>query len=211
MLSMIPSKLELNTYSPEVVHKNVKDAKNNNQERSAVLGLESNNHHDTSNGSQDAHQDTPQGPLAAEDEAHKEEDQQHTASQLEVHLAVLLIDLGQTSKSLGLANPRIRQDHKQTTDNGQVSEEEVEIEDQAVAEGLRDHNPHQPSNCVIRVFPNNNERGTREHGDHVGDQENVRDSARNCQLSDLTSLPFGGGTAYCVGNREGRGAGRSTG
>lgn len=91
--------------SPEVVHQQVKAAQDDDKQGSAVLGLETHDNHDTGASAKDADEDTPEGPLAAEDEANEEEDQEHTTSQLEVHLLVLLIQGGETGKSLGLANP----------------------------------------------------------------------------------------------------------
>lgn len=93
------------TYSPEVVHQQVETAQDDDKQRSAVLGLETHDNHDTGASAKDADEDAPEGPLAAENEANEEEDQEHTTSQLEVHLLVLLIQSGETGKSLGLANP----------------------------------------------------------------------------------------------------------
>lgn len=157
------------THSPEVVDQDVEDAEDNNQEGGAVLGLETDNDHDASASSQEANHNTPDGPLAAEDEADEEEDQENTTSQLEVHLPVLLINLGETGKGLGLADPGIGQNHEKTADDGQVSEEEVEVEDQAVSKSLGDNDAHEAGHSVIRVFPGDDEDGAEEHGEHIGD------------------------------------------
>ena len=93
------------TYSPEVVDKNIEDAKNDNQQGGAELGLEADNNHDASHETDQRDQNAPNGPLAAEYEADEEENQQDTAGQLEVHLAVLFLKLGKTREDLGLAHP----------------------------------------------------------------------------------------------------------
>lgn len=115
--------------SPKVVDKQVEDAQNDNQQGSAELGLESNNDHDTGTSSQKRDKHTPDGPLSSEDKPDEQEDEKDTASQLEVHLAILFVELGKPSKGLGLAHPRIRQNHEQPTDDGQVAKEEIEVED----------------------------------------------------------------------------------
>ena len=105
------------TYRPEVVDQQVEDAENDDQQRSAVLGLESNHHHDTGNAAQGRDQNAPERPLAAEDKADKQEDEKNTACKLEVHLSILLGDLRKPCKSLGLANPRVGQNHDKTAND----------------------------------------------------------------------------------------------
>lgn len=118
--------------------------------------------------------------MAAEDKANEEEDEQDAASQLEVHLAVLLVDLGETGKSLGLSDPRVGQDHDEATNDGQVSEEKVQVEDEAVAEGLGHDDTHEAGDGVVGVLSDDDENGAREHGENVGEKEKVRDSGRDC-------------------------------
>ena len=117
------------TYGPEVVHEEVKDAENNDEQSGAVLGLESDNDHDRGNGTKERHADTPEGPLAAEDEANEEENEEHATGKLEVHLAILLVNLGKAGECLGLVDPRIGKHHEKAADDGEVAKEEVEIED----------------------------------------------------------------------------------
>lgn len=123
--SSLKGKKSSKTYSPEVVHQNVENAKNDNQERGAELGFETNDNHDTRHETEEGDDDAPNGPLAAEDEADEEEDEEDTSSKLEVHLAVLLLKLREPGKRLGLAHPRVGKDHDQTAHDRQVAEEEV--------------------------------------------------------------------------------------
>ena len=81
------------TYRPEVVNKYVEDAENNHQHNRAPLGLESNYNHDTSTESQYANQYPPEVPVTSEDKSNKQEDQKNSSGKLEVHLAILLVDL----------------------------------------------------------------------------------------------------------------------
>ncbi len=169
------------TYSPEVVDQNVEDAENDNQEGSAELGLESNDNHDAGDKTEERDNDAPDGPLSAEDEADEEEDEQNSTSKLEVHLAVLFLNLRQAGESLGLAHPRIREHHEKSTHDRQVAEEEVEIEDETISKCLGDDDTNQASNCVFRVFSDNDEGRARSHGDNVDDEEEVRDTRWDCQ------------------------------
>lgn len=105
------------TYSPEVVHKKVEDAENHNQESRAELGLEADNNHHASNKANERDNDSPDGPLSAKDEADEEEDQENTAGKLEVHLAVLLLEGGETGESLGLTHPGVGKNHEKTAHN----------------------------------------------------------------------------------------------
>lgn len=165
--------------SPEVVDQQVEDAQNDNEQSGAVLGLESNDNHDAGDAAKRRDNDAPERPLATEDKSDEEEDQKDTASQLEVHLAILLVDLGKTCKDLSLANPRIRQDHDQATDDRQVSEEEVEIEDETVAKSLSDDNAHETGDGVVGVLSDDDQSGAREHGNDVDKKEQVGNAGRN--------------------------------
>jgi hypothetical protein len=165
--------------SPEVVDQQVENAQNNNEQSGAVLGLESNDNHDAGDAAKRRDNDAPKRPLATEDKSNEEEDQEDTASQLEVHLAILLVDLGETCKDLSLANPRIRQDHDQATNDREVSEEEVEIEDETVTKSLSDDNAHETGDGVVGVLSDDDQGGAGEHGDDVDKQEQVGDAGGN--------------------------------
>ena len=80
-------------HRPEVVDEQVEDAEKYNEQHSAELGLESHDDHNASYGSDQDDQDPPEAPVACKDESNKEEDQEHTSGELEIHLAVLLIHL----------------------------------------------------------------------------------------------------------------------
>ena len=146
----------------------------------AELGLEANNNHDASPGTNDGDGHTPDGPLAAEHEANEEEDEQDTACKLEVHLSVLLVELGQASKSLGLTDPGVRKHHQKTADNRKIAEEEVEVEDEAVSKGLGHNNAHETSHGVVRVFSDDDKDRACTHDNNVAEQEEVRDAGGNC-------------------------------
>jgi hypothetical protein len=64
---------------PEIVDHDVEDAEDYDEHDGAPLGLESNDDHDASDETKKADSDSPEVPVTAENEAHKEEDEQDTA------------------------------------------------------------------------------------------------------------------------------------
>lgn len=168
------------THSPKVVDKDVEDAEDDDEQGGAELGLEANHNHDTGASAEERDDDAPQRPLSAKDEADEEKDEQHAASKLKVHLAVLFVDLGQAGKGLGLAHPRVGEHHEQAADDGQVAEEEVEVKDEAVTQRLGDDDGHEAGDGVVGMLPDDDENRARHHCQDVDNQEQVRDAVRNC-------------------------------
>ena len=66
-----------------VVDEHIEDAQKRHQKARRVLGLESHSHHDARAQPDDRDEDTRDGPVALEDEADKEENEQDTSSELE--------------------------------------------------------------------------------------------------------------------------------
>lgn len=135
--------------SPKVVDDEVEDAQNEDQHHSAPLGLESHNDHDASNEAKDADSDPPEAPVTLEYEANEQEYQENAAGQLEVHPLVLLIDLRKACGGKPLPDPRIRQYHEQSSHDGQVAEEEVQVEDQTITNALQDDDTDKSENAVV--------------------------------------------------------------
>lgn len=145
------------THSPKVVDQDVEDAQNHDEHNGAPLGLESHHDHDAGHKTNDNHDNASKAPFAGEDKANEQEDEQHSASQLEIHLPVLLVKCRQARWSKSLPNPAVGKDHDETTHDREIAEEEVEVKDQAVSEGLRDHNTNESAYCVFRVLAGDDE------------------------------------------------------
>lgn len=170
------------TYSPEVVHQHVEDAQDDNQQSRTPLRLEANNNHDTRDQADDGDEDPPDGPLSTEHEAHEQEDEEHATRELEVHLAILLLQLGQAGKRLRLLHPGVGEHHQEAAHDGQVAQEEVEVEDQAVAERLRDDDANEARDGVFGVSSGDDEYGACYHRDHVDDEEDVGETVRDWKV-----------------------------
>lgn len=95
------------THSPEIIDKEVEDAQEHDQHDGASLCLETDNNHDARNGANENDQDSPESPLAGEHETDEEEDKQDATRELEVHLAILLINLWQARRGKLLAHPAV--------------------------------------------------------------------------------------------------------
>jgi hypothetical protein len=190
---------------PEVVDQNVEDAEDDHQQNRAELGLEPHDHHNACHKAYQANKDPSKAPVAAEDKADKEKDKQDASRKLEVHLAVLLVELWQAGRRKPLAHPGIRQNHQESTHDGQIAQEEVEVKDQPVSDALENNHANKTKDAIVRVFPYDDHERADAHGDYVDDQEEVREAIGNCRHLSTTAqhvLMYGG--AYYVGNRAGR-------
>lgn len=149
--------LARSTYAPEVVDKQIENAQDDNQHDGAPLGLEADDDHDASHSADHDDQYAPEAPVAREDKADKQKDEQDASGELKVHFAVLFVDLWQSCRGKLLPNPRIRQDHQEPANHGQVPQEEVEVEYQTISDGLSDDDAQKAADCVLAVLANNDE------------------------------------------------------
>jgi hypothetical protein len=168
------------TYSPEVVDEQVENTENDHKHHSTPLSLEAHNNHHTSNRSQKNNHNPSKAPLTSKDKAYEQENQQHTSSELEVHLAVLFVESRETCGGESLAHPRVGKHHQQTSHDRQVTQEEIEVEDEAVAEGLGDDDAEESHDGVFAVLADDDHEGGDAHGDDVGDEEHVGEARGDC-------------------------------
>ena len=96
-------------------------------------------------------------------------------------LAVCFADCGYTSKTLIPGYHRVAEDHKKTTNNTQITQEEVEVEDEAVTESLNDYDAEETDNCVFCVPFENDSGGTTKHSLQI-------QSVRRCKWYNRKSL-----------------------
>jgi hypothetical protein len=77
-------------------------------------------------------------------------------------------------------DPTVGQNHEETAHDGKITEEEVEIEDEAVAEGLRDDHTNEAYYSVFRVFSDYDHGRAYAHRDNVGEEKKMSYAAGDC-------------------------------
>ena len=178
-------------YRPKVIHKHIEETQQDHQQDSTPFCLEPDDDHDTGNKSQQADENPPEPPLAREDESDKKKDEQNTTGKLDIHFAILLVELWQPGWNEPLAHPRVRNHHQQTANNAQIAEEEVQVSHETVCDGLGDHDTQEAGNGVFGAFADNDQERAHRHGDHVHEQEYLRDPPWNCAQSEMYSISNG--------------------
>lgn len=172
-VSMVLQSTNDHAYRPEVVHQHIEHTQQQHKQDRAELGLESHHDHHTGEEAEQRNDDTAKSPVSRKDKSNKQEYQQHSPAELDVHLLVLLVDVGQSRKGARLLHRGVAEHHEQSPRDRQVTQEEVQVEDQAVAEGLHDHDRQETADGVFRVAAHDHQRRAGRHGDHVEDQEHV--------------------------------------
>jgi hypothetical protein len=140
--------------APPVVQKYVTDRQEGDQHPCGPLGLETNNHHDTSNKGDQSHHQTNHGQFSGKDETHEQEDEQNSSKELNVSCAVGLGQCWQTSEN-GATFRRVHcvsEQHEETTADGQSTEDEGGVEEETVTERLRKDNGEETTNRVLGVL-----------------------------------------------------------
>ena len=168
------------SYRPEVVDEDVENTQNHDQNNRTPLRLEPHHDHHARHQTHNNHEDPPHAPVASKHEPDEQEDQEDASCKLEVHLAIFLVDLGQTCWREPLPHPAVGEHHQQPAHDGEVAQEEVEVEDQAVAERLGDDDADEAHDGVFAVAAGDDEDGAGGHCDDVEDEEEVGYSCWDC-------------------------------
>lgn len=133
---------------PEVIDDDVEDAQDDHQDDSAPLSFEPDNNHHASHESQNANQSPADAPLSTENEPNEQEDEQNSSGKLEVHFSILLFNLRDAGKGESFTVPAVGDNHEESTHDGEIAKEEVEIEDETVSESLGDHDTDETTDGV---------------------------------------------------------------
>lgn len=177
------------TYCPEVVHQNVENTQDHHEHNGAPLRLESHDHHDAGYETDDNDYHTTEAPFASKHKSNEQENEKYSASQLKVHFSVLLIQCGQPCWGKLLPNPAVGQHHYEAAHDRQVAQEEVDVEDQPIPEGLCDYNANETTNGIFGVFASDDEDGGDGHGENIDQEEQVVDAPRHCRRLLSARLP----------------------
>lgn len=161
------------THRPEIVHQEIEYTEDDHEHHGAELGLEPHHHHHTGHEAEQADNDPAEPPVPGKDESNEQKDQQHPSRELEVHLAVLLIHLRQPGGRELLPHPAVGQHHQETTHDAEVAEEEIQVEDETVAESLGDDDAEETEDGVFAVLAGDDKGGTGDHGEDVDKEEEM--------------------------------------
>jgi len=145
-------------YAPPVVGENVEHAQNEDKECSRPFRFESNGDHGTSPESNDGDKYANESPLSLKDKSNKEENEEHTSGEKEVFLSIGFADAWQTSKELFASDHGITENHKEATDDTEVTQEEIEVENKTVAKALDNNHSQETSNSIFTVTFKNDGR-----------------------------------------------------
>lgn len=139
--------------SPPGIDRKVESSQHDNQEESALFRLVPNCDQQARN--QTTRTDHPFRPssLTVEDETEEEENEENSTKELEVFLAILIVDPHRwhTDQVRLFSRESVRESHEESTDHGEVAKEEGEVENQAVSETLRDDNTEETDSSVEGV------------------------------------------------------------
>jgi len=78
-------------------------------------------------------------------------------------LSVVLADGRKSGERSSAGDHRVTEDHKQSTNDTQVAQEEIEVENESVTESLDDDNTEKSANSKFGVFLRNNGTRTGKH------------------------------------------------
>lgn len=161
------------THSPEVIHQQVKDAQNHHQHNRTPLGLESHHYHHTRHKPKQTNHHPPKPPLPCKHKPHKQKNQQHPSRKLKIHLSILLIHLRQSGRREFRTHPAVAKNHKEPAHDAEVAQEEVEVENEAVAESLGDDNADKAEDGAVGMFAYDDKSGADDHGNDIDKEEGV--------------------------------------
>jgi len=159
--------------APPVVRKHVEHAQDEDEETGRPLGLEPDGNHTACTQPDDRHEYSSKAPLSLNNESQEEEDEQNATGEEEVFLSVVLADGWKTGKRCSTGDHRVTEYHEQSTNNAQVAQEEIEVENEAVTETLNNDNAEQSADSKFTVFLRNNGARPGKHSDDIEEQEHV--------------------------------------
>ena len=170
--------------APPVIGKHVEHAQDEHQESSRPLGLEPDGNHAACSQADNRHEYSPDAPLSLNDESQKEEDEKDATGKKEagksvrndpsevkqsvifvsLFLSVVLADVWESGKRCSPSNHGITKDHEQSTNDAQVAQEEVKVENKAITEPLNDDNTEKSTDSKFRVFLRDDGTRASKHG-----------------------------------------------
>jgi len=169
--------------APPVVGEHIEDAQNDNEEDSRPFGFETNSDHAAGGETKERNEHPCNAPCTLDDESEEQEDQEDTAGKQEVFLAVIFTDRRKPSEELLSRDHRFAENHDESTDDAQVAEEEVEVEDEAVSKTLNNNYSEETTDSVFCEALRYDGTRSDKHGNDVHEQEEMRNAPREVSVS----------------------------
>jgi len=161
-------------HAPPVVNKHVEHAQNHHEEDGGPLGFEADGYHPAGTETEKGDDHSCDAPCALDAEPEEQEDEEDTASEQEIFFAISFTDRREASKELPSRDHRFTENHDESTDDAQITEEEIEVEDEAITEALDDDYTEETTYSILGVALRYNGTGSDKHGEDVQKQEKVR-------------------------------------
>jgi len=86
---------------------------------------------------------------------------------LEIFPPVVLSHAGDAGEKFLSRAQSVTEDHQQATDNGEVAEKEVEVEDETVTEALDNDDTEETADSIFRIALPNDRGRAGQHGEDV--------------------------------------------
>jgi len=139
----------LGWYTPPVVGESIENTENDNEEGCGPFGFETDGHHGAGGKSEDGDEQPGNGPFTLNDESEEEEDEKDTTRQEEVFPSIGLANGRKSGEEFFTSDHGVAEDHEETTNDAEVTEEESEVEDETVAETLDDDDGQKTGDSVF--------------------------------------------------------------
>jgi len=137
---------------PPGVEIEVEDVEPGHEHKGGQLGLVADSDEDHQQGADEVLDDLHGGHLESE-EGQKHEDQEDPAGQLEIHLGLVLSQAGHASEQRLALHTALSEDEEEGSDEGEVTEQELEVPEDAVGYSLENHYEEENSTSDVHLEP----------------------------------------------------------
>jgi len=122
--------------APEVVENDVRNAEKEDEKHCAPLCLEPNGDHGAGYETDQTDDDAEKAPFAIEDETDKQENEEDPPCELKVGPSIHLGELRKGGKHIPSSVERVGEYHEETTEDGEIAQEEIHVKDETIAKRL---------------------------------------------------------------------------
>jgi len=172
---------------PPVVGEHVEDTQDDDEEYRRPFGLKADSYHDAGRETKNGDEYTSNAPSSLKNKTEEQEDEKDATGKEEIFLAICFADCGNSCEKLLAAKHGVAEHHYKSTDDAKVAEEEVEVENETIAETLNDYNAQKTAHGEFGVAFEDDSTRTGKHGDNIEEEEQVGDTP--WKVSVLLQIP----------------------